>query len=495
MNFFKIIFKNDSFIRGATFIISGNIVGQAIVVISSPILTRIFLPHDFGIFGIYLAIVSFFTLISSFRYELAIILPKNEIIGLALTIISLILVFIVITILIMSIFILGDIFLYYTDSQSIKPYIWLIPFSVFFGGTYKAISYWLLRKKSFNKLFKARLIQDSSMVSAQLILGASNIGVIGLLLGHMIGICAGMVALFQDSFMSIIKLTKKLRWKHILYALIRYKNFPLITIWADMANMASKHFPVIIISGLFSPLYAGYYILANRVGNIPVAVISDGASKAFFAEAPFALKEGYLDKLSINVFTFLMRISFPPFLILAFYAPSMFEFIFGKNWLVAGEYVQALILHMISVFIFIPILTLIPVYEKQRVGFVFQITMLIVSIGTISIGSFFNNVKLALALYGFGTALVYCFFGFLVMNFTGIEYRTIIRLLIKEIFLILPLGAVLFLVKYYFLYSPAILILLYFIGILIIIGLIFRVKYSLNKIIELNCIINLKNKS
>ena len=469
--------------------ISGNIIGQTIVVISSPILTRIYIPEDFGLFGIYLALTAFFTLIASLRYELGILLPKNEIIALALLVLSLILVIIIVTVVSIILIIFGPILLNHIDALGLQPYIWIIPFSVLLGGIYKAISYWVLRKKTFKNIFRARIMQDSSMVSTQLVMGLSNFGIIGLLIGHMFGVFIGMIAIFRYYYLSSRNLLSRLRWKHIHYAAVRYKKFPLFTTWADMANMASKHLPVILISSLFSPLYAGYYVLANRVGNMPVAMISEGASKAFFAEAPNAYNAGYLDKLSQSVFSLLLRISLSPFLLLIVIAPEMFALFFGENWFIAGEYVQLLILHMISVFVFIPVLTLIPVFEKQNIGFIFQITMLIVTIISFFIGSLFDEVKVAVVLYAISTSSIYAIFGLWILHFTGIRYRKLSKILMTEILFIIPFGLVLFLFKYYML-SYFVMAILCVIGLLFTIWLIVRIKYILEEIHKLSGQIN-----
>jgi O-antigen/teichoic acid export membrane protein len=50
--------------------------GQAITVLVSPILTRLYTPEDFGVFGVYASILGIVTVVASLRYEYALPLPE-----------------------------------------------------------------------------------------------------------------------------------------------------------------------------------------------------------------------------------------------------------------------------------------------------------------------------------------------------------------------------------------------------------------------------------
>ena len=56
----------------------GTTLSQAIPVVITPILTRIYTPEDFGIYAIFVAIITILGSIVSGRYELAILLPERD---------------------------------------------------------------------------------------------------------------------------------------------------------------------------------------------------------------------------------------------------------------------------------------------------------------------------------------------------------------------------------------------------------------------------------
>lgn len=73
----KQITQNE-FNRNVVTLLTGTTVAQAIPVMISPILTRIYTPEDFGVLALFIAITSIFGSIANARYELAIVLPEKD---------------------------------------------------------------------------------------------------------------------------------------------------------------------------------------------------------------------------------------------------------------------------------------------------------------------------------------------------------------------------------------------------------------------------------
>jgi len=68
----------SEFSRNVLTLMTGTTIAQAIPIAISPILTRIYTPEDFGVFALFIAIVGFFSVIASARYEQAILIPKKD---------------------------------------------------------------------------------------------------------------------------------------------------------------------------------------------------------------------------------------------------------------------------------------------------------------------------------------------------------------------------------------------------------------------------------
>ncbi len=68
----------SEFSKNVLTLMTGSTLSQAIPIAISPILTRLYTPEDFGLYAIFIAIITIFGTIVSGRYELAIMLPEND---------------------------------------------------------------------------------------------------------------------------------------------------------------------------------------------------------------------------------------------------------------------------------------------------------------------------------------------------------------------------------------------------------------------------------
>ena len=105
MKIFENLKKNE-FIINLTPLFLGTSSAQVILLFTSPILTRIFSPENFGVFVIDQSILSILLVIASMRYELSIMLPKKDSDSLSLFFLSFFIVLILSLFLLMSLIII-----------------------------------------------------------------------------------------------------------------------------------------------------------------------------------------------------------------------------------------------------------------------------------------------------------------------------------------------------------------------------------------------------
>ena len=75
---FRKIKNRSEFSNNVITLMTGSTLSYVIPILVSPILTRIYTPDDFGLYAIFLAIISIIGSIVGGRYELAIMLPGND---------------------------------------------------------------------------------------------------------------------------------------------------------------------------------------------------------------------------------------------------------------------------------------------------------------------------------------------------------------------------------------------------------------------------------
>ena len=77
MNLFQ-TFRNSSFVRNSLTLIFGTALAQLIPILLQPLLRRSYSPEQFGLISVYLTLVGIFAAISNFKYESAIVIPKEK---------------------------------------------------------------------------------------------------------------------------------------------------------------------------------------------------------------------------------------------------------------------------------------------------------------------------------------------------------------------------------------------------------------------------------
>ena len=433
-----------SFLRGALALFSGNVAAQAIVVLSSPVLTRLYGPADFGVLGVYVSILAFVNIASGLRYEPAIILPRSDVIATGIVAWCLTLVAGSALIIAAAIGLAGESFAKLLDIPAIEPYLWLLPVAALAGGSYKVLTLWAVRMQDLGVIAKTRIQQNSVLVSAQMGIGYFHTGPAGLLLGHVLGVSSGLLRLVKLFGRTGFHHLCVLRRKHIRYAALRYRRFFQFSLGADLLNVFALQLPVVLLTALFSPAVAGYYVLAERVIRSPIAMVSDATGKTIMSVSAKAHREGALPILAEKIFRLLLQAGLGFFILFGLLAPDVFSFIFGVDWRVAGEYMQVMTPMFFSVFVFVPLLTLLSVMEKQKHDLLFQGTLVVFAIGGLMLGVLYGNEKLAIALYSTGATFSYTAFGLWTLKLAGLQTAQLRRTLGKEIVPSFLLGGVLY---------------------------------------------------
>src|SRR3954454_20274925 len=56
----------------------GGALGQGMIVLVSPLLTRLYTPADFGVFAVFTALVLMLSVVATLRLETAVVLPERD---------------------------------------------------------------------------------------------------------------------------------------------------------------------------------------------------------------------------------------------------------------------------------------------------------------------------------------------------------------------------------------------------------------------------------
>lgn len=364
--------------KNIAILMTGTTVAQAIPIAISPILTRIYTPHDFGVFAVFLALSYILGSIVNARYELAILLPRKDEDAIHIMALGLVIAFgLSITVWVVIILFKNQIYHYFEDSN-LATWIYLVPCSIFVIGIYNLSTYYNNRKKQFKNMAHANFYKSLSMSCLHLIFGFFT-GAFGLIVGYMVGMVTAIWVLIKKTKEN--ECNYKFSKLKMIALAKRYKKFPQYSMWAILANKLAFNFTEVLISLFFSMSTLGHYTIVQRVLGVPSTLLGTAVSQVFFNQSADEKKlSGHVIKTLKYTLLKLFFIGLIIFSFIFFISEDLFALVFGEEWKIAGVYAKILIPLFFIRFVVSSISSVEIVMEKQNLGLVFNLLLLFTSI-------------------------------------------------------------------------------------------------------------------
>ncbi len=361
-------------------------------------MTRIYSEADFGVFALFMSVISILSILATGKYEEAVLLTKEKketdaLVGFLLKWIAgfSLLIFILL------IFLKEEIFSLF-NMQSLSGYWYFIPLTVFFTG----LSYLLIdlatKKKKFKTIASSGLNMNGTSSLIKLGLGYFPIVRGGLIISVLIGQLAACISFFRygKDLLWGLRSNRKHQWK----TGIKYKEFPLYSMTRNLVNSFSGNIPFLLLTGIFGEAALGVFSMALMMGSRPSALISGSLYQVFFEKTVslknerkplFPVLKSYWKKTTLYLL---------PICILAFFlSPWLFGFVFGQKWEISGVYFQYLLPWIFLTFIIHPMFFIPALFGKQRKALGLEILCLILRWIGVMISIYFNNFESAVILY------------------------------------------------------------------------------------------------
>ncbi len=407
---------------------------QAIVILFSPILARIYSPADYGVVALYSSILGISGSVSALCYHIAIPLPKEKKFVLSLVLLSLGIQAILSFGLFLLTFLRGDTILAFLNAQSLIPYKWLVPVGFLGLGVYQILNYWGLKEKAFKEIAQTKLAQTATSVTVNISLGLLGFRPLGLLLGHLASQAGGILSLGLRLGKPNSKEARNVSKEDVFFVARRYKIFPLYRIWSGLLNTLSIQITPLVLVSLFDTQIVGWYSFSLRLLQLPMVLIGQSIGQVFFQRASEALHKGTLSNLVFRTFRSLVLVATFPIVSLAIMAPQLFGFVFGETWVVSGVYSRFLAPWLLANFCFSAISNIFAVLEKQRLALGFQLVLFSARIFSLFLASYFPGAEAPIAFYGFASFVIYLFAIALEMKITKNSIATSMGFLFGEMF-------------------------------------------------------------
>jgi O-antigen/teichoic acid export membrane protein len=349
------------------------------------------MPEEYGVLSVFIAIISTFSVISSLRYELAIPIAKNDHSAHSILFLCFIILILFVSFFTLFICFFKDWFLGLFEAEVLRNYFIIIPIGIFFSGLFLILIQFAMRKRAYKVITRVKVNQSITGNVTKIVLGLLGFGPLGLLFGQILKSSAGIGTVYF-SVVRKNKILKKNTIKDLKLVAKRYKNFPLFSMPFRLLNAFSVQLPVFFISAFYGEKIVGFFGFANSIVNVPITLISTSVANVFYSEAANLgkSKANEIKKLSNNLIKKLFFLSLIPVLTLLFFGPVLFSFIFGENWVKAGEFARILSIMIFSRILFHPISLIYDIFEEQKKALILSMFKILMLIAGFFISEFFN---------------------------------------------------------------------------------------------------------
>ncbi|MDQ1298338.1 MAG: hypothetical protein QG558_877 [Campylobacterota bacterium] len=386
-------------------LMSGSLAAQVIMFAAMPIITRLYSADEFGMYSLFFSIISIVGVVSSWKYDLAIMLPKSDRDAQALVFLSIGITTVMTAISIIVVYLLYDFLITYFTGA---PYIiWLIPLGIGITGFFQIFNAYSSRQQFYKKIATVK-VSNSLLTAAVQGFSKFMFKFDGLVLGKIFADMVSVLLLLNQHVKRQTLQLKSLSRRRLIVNAKRHDHFPRYQSFTVFLNAISQNLPVLLLAYFYSAEIAGFYALTVRILQAPIVLIGSSTREVYYQKASKMYAEGKnIFDLYLKTTKGLVKLFILPLIIVGLTGEALFGFIFGASWEASGVFAQILILWFFFLFINTPSIITYSILKLQKVQLKIEIVSLVLRFLAIYLGFyFFDSYLVSVTLFSISSILI-----------------------------------------------------------------------------------------
>lgn len=418
------------FLGDLTKLVSGTTLAQIIGIAAAPVLTRLFAPEAFGVFAVFTSIVAVIGVAACLRYDLAVMLPDDDVQAASLLLLCILLSGLVAVACLPLVYAGGGWVVASTKAESLGGLVWLVPVSVFLTGMFLALNAWGSRVGRYGRLSATRVTQTMTATSSQLAAGGAGFGtatalVWSSLLGQVVAAVLLFVTMLGGRWATFVA---GARPAALVAVARRYRRFPTIELPGAFVNALSQNAPFLLLAYFFSQSVVGHFSLTYRLIALPITLVGGALAQVYYQRASAIRKDqAALADLTESVFRRLFAFVLLPSVVLGLTGPELFAVVFGERWATAGVYAAILAPWIVAWLPGSTLNVIFAVRERQDQALVVHMVLMVFRIVPLVVGGVIGDAVLALILFSISNTLVYAWVTVWSMKVAGVAPGRVVR--------------------------------------------------------------------
>lgn len=394
--------REQGFFRNVALLAIGSAMAQALSFVLMPVLSRMYGPADFGLFGCFFALTGVVGAVVTLQYSQALVLPEEDRAAAGLFLAGAGSVVVITLGGILVIVLLHDWVLRISGTPELRGWLWLAPVAFVVSGFGQVLMAWCTRQKNFSLLSITQILSAVVKNGSQILLAMGGFLSGGLIVGLLLGDVVASLAMARwmwkrdgHSFRQAFNRSE------VLSLASKYRDFPIYSCSQNLLSTLSQGAPVLVLTQQFGMTVVGYYAFASRFLLTPWSLAYTSLQRVLFqrmSEANNSRQD--LKALFQKTCGGLCLVTILPGLLGYLLTPSLFLLLFGEEWRAAGDYGKWLWVWMVPAFLSLPASVALRVRRQQRVLLAYEIVLLVVRISTLLLGgAYLRDATLTIAAF------------------------------------------------------------------------------------------------
>jgi O-antigen/teichoic acid export membrane protein len=315
---------------------SGTVLAQALPFAAAPWIARLYTPEQFAVFGTLLAVFGPLGVIAAGRYELAVMLPQDDERSSDLVRGTLLVA------LVMGVCAFGAVTLFGSSTRisaklpGLDRLAWAAALLTCMAGVQLVLQQWLLRRGRFDMTARLKVAQAVGITVLTVALGMAHFGD-GLLIGYV----GGWMVFVLASAWYVARhapLAGQFAAARSKAAMKEHRDWPLMNSWPAIINAIASGMATFYMVSYFDQEIAGQHNFARQYVLVPVSMVTVALGQVIFVRCAERVRERKALMPELRpVLIMLACCAVLMLLILWMAGGAIFAFLFGRDWMQAGE--------------------------------------------------------------------------------------------------------------------------------------------------------------
>ena len=396
-------FGRSAFVRNVMVVMTGTAAAQAIGFALSPVISRLYTPADFGVFGAFGAVAGVIAAGATLEYTQAVMLPKSREDAANVFLLACLCALAAGALcLLWSVAAPGAVAgLLNTSSVWVFP---LLAVATVVSGLNQALQAWCVRAKAFKHTSASQVVRSLSSNGTQVGVGFLGAGAPGLIGANVLGDGLASVNLLRVVLPDIEALRQSASWARMKQLAWEYRDFPQFLATTNVLGALSMGLPVLLLTKYYGIAVGGAYAFGERIISAPMGFVTRALRQVLFQRACEIHNEGgRLMPLFVKITAGMFAVAVVPALVFVIWAPGLFAWVFGPQWRTAGELARGLVVWLVFMFCNLPSVLFARIIRIQNRTFVFDLATLSGRSAALVLGGMYftaTQTVLAFALVG-----------------------------------------------------------------------------------------------